>query len=126
MYKMTFIYSLSYNGQVFYVGATQNLYIRYNQHLRTGKSTTKTSLFIKTILDAGHTPIINIIDRLPYCDAIIMEEKIIRAFVLSGQPITNRQFGWRIGKPIPTDITPKQMASLINDEQILYINNRTK
>ena len=82
--KMAFVYSLSYDGKVFYIGCAMDLYVRYKQHIKVGKSKTQTSLFIKQILDNNELPELNIIDRLLYNEAILLESKRIKYFSLSG------------------------------------------
>ena len=127
--KMAFVYSLSYNGKVFYIGCAMDLYVRYKQHIKVGKSTTKTSLFIKQILDNNELPELNIIDRLLYDEAILLEANLIKYFSLSGQPLTNHQFKREplyIPNNIPDIVTPKQMAKIIKYRQEMYIHRRTK
>jgi len=85
-----FIYALSSNGQVFYIGRTKDVCKRYDQHLLSGKSPkTRVARYISILVAFGHTPIIRIIDYLPAKEAKESEDNLICSLKIAGQDILN-------------------------------------
>lgn len=126
---MTFIYSLSYQGKVFYIGCAIDIHARYKQHLREGKSKTKNTLFIKDILSKGEFPELNILDRVTCYDSVELERKLIRYFSLAGQPLANHQFVTNpiyMPKNIPEKVTYKDMCNIIKYRQEVYIHQKNQ
>lgn len=129
--RLWFIYSLSYQGQVFYIGVTIDMVKRYKIHLKSinQKLQNKTTLFIKKILENGDCPEINIVDRLPTQKAFELEGNLIQWISKMNQPLTNRQFKRQvlyIPKNTPDKITKIDMIKIIQYKQRVYIHQTTQ
>ena len=85
-----FVYALSHEGQVFYVGRTIDVLKRFDQHLSSGKRPkTRVSRYISILIAFGYTPVIKVINYIPAAEAHDLEEKLIQSFKLAGQDILN-------------------------------------
>ena len=86
--NMSFVYALSYNENVFYIGITCNLKRRYKTHINkyTGLPV---SVYIQELITRGNVPIMKPLCYLPKAQAHIKESEIIRLFTKSGHKLLN-------------------------------------
>lgn len=111
---MCFIYSLTHKEQIFYIGKTKHVANRYRAHLNSiAISNTRTSQFIKTLLDANEYPELHIMDYLPEKEATKMEYYLIRVLSKAGQPLTNYLGKWDIFKDPKNAPTTKNKSAMI-------------
>ncbi len=89
--NMYFVYSLSFEGDVFYIGKCKDLAARYAAHMGTSKYPEgyPTGAKIATIIKSGGCPEIRIIDYLEAEQAIKRENELISLFFKAGQSLTN-------------------------------------
>lgn len=117
MPNMYFIYSLSCEGQIFYIGKTKNMAARYIAHLSAHPLTT-VGKHINTLLAAGKAIKMHQIDYLAEKEAWEREREMKLIYDLSkaGQSICNYVFkynpGWDHDK-IPDNLPKKQMIKFI-------------
>ncbi len=87
---MYYVYELSYNGKVFYVGCSKHPYQRYKEHC-TNVGIQYTYSFIHAILEAGDMPTIEIIfHSVNKSDAISKEHETIYNYIEIGNKLCNR------------------------------------
>lgn len=116
-----FVYSMLYNGHVFYIGRSKDVLKRYSMHLSTASKTGYgTQRFISNILENDGLPDMDIIDYLPVQEAKIMEANIIHSFTAAGQTLTNSSHNARRGQVfyrfplnIPKEMNKPDMCALI-------------
>lgn len=85
-------------GQVRYVGKSNDIKRRYSQHCNRNDKNKKTS-WVKSLLNKGLKPIIEIIDEVPYCDWKFWEEHYIKLYKSAGARLTNLAVGGQGGEP---------------------------
>ncbi len=129
--SLWFVYSLSYKGQVFYIGVTTDMVKRYKMHLTSikQKAQNKTTLFIKMIIDNNDLPEMNIVDSGKIPHVFELEGNLIKWLSRMNQPLTNRQFKRDVlynPKNIPNRITKKDMLNIIKYKQGVYIHQHTQ
>src|ERR1700761_8010891 len=117
-----FVYALSSNGQVFYIGRTKDVCTRYDQHLSSGKHPkTRVARYISILMAFGHIPIIRIIDYLPADEAQKSEDNLICSLKRSGQDLLNgssrveSQYFNRWPKWAPICPSKLEMRQVINE-----------
>jgi predicted GIY-YIG superfamily endonuclease len=85
---MCFIYALSYNNNVFYIGITKDMAARYLSHIR-GHECLRVSSYIKDIIKKGDIPIMRPLEYLPNKEAKRKESDIIKLFTKAGHNLLN-------------------------------------
>jgi hypothetical protein len=85
---MCFIYALSYNDNVFYIGRTKDMAARYLSHIR-GHECLSVSSYIKSIIKNGDTPIMQLIEYIPASLGKNREAEVIKLFTKSGHKLLN-------------------------------------
>jgi len=122
--KYRYVYSLTHDGSVFYIGCTEDLSKRYMQHLADSKKgTIPVNKYIKQMLDNSIYPEVNIICYLPKNEAIIKEAQLLLLMTDIGHNLTNRQFHFVKGKNYPfSKIKYKSdLAKVINYRMKVYL-----
>lgn|SRR5574341_1116310 len=87
---MYFVYSLSCEGYVFYIGMTNDLATRYKSHL-CSKNNTRVSKHIQILNEANKIIHLTIIAHLPRSEAQKREQETIYLFSQAGHCILNDQ-----------------------------------
>ena len=90
MKELYFVYTLSYEGNIFYVGCTKDVVTRYKMHVNR-KGDFQIVEYIKTILDKGHFPTLSIITYQEKQYANSVEETLIKCMSIGGQRLFNCQ-----------------------------------
>ena len=85
-----FVYCLSHNGNIFYIGRTKNVLSRYKSHLNN-KRPSHLRDYIKSILEAGELPTLTVITYQRYIEAESVEETLIKCMSIGGQRLFNCQ-----------------------------------
>jgi predicted GIY-YIG superfamily endonuclease len=117
-----FVYSLSCNECVFYIGKTKNLLSRYNAHLNSYKKSgclTPVATHIKYLLENSNTIEIRVIACLPKDQAAKKEKEIIAVLSRGGHKLFNdhhSDYRW-IAKPWPQSITREEITTKIKHIQ---------
>lgn len=121
--EMMYVYSLADIGNVFYIGASKDVFKRYCMHCR-GEEGLEVSHYIQHVMADGRFPDINIMYYLPKNDAYAKEGELISLFSLCGHQLVNSDFNgianqykvhrlpFRIKRRIP-----KQIKQLIEYKQ---------
>lgn len=119
--KMYFVYTLSHNGVIFYVGCTKNVRKRYMQHISKGNKQ-ETGNKIRSIIDAGEMPELNIITYTLFVHARNIEETLIKCITAGGQHLYNTQCAGSciINQNMPLN-SRKQAIDCITIKQNKYI-----
>lgn len=91
MDEMRFVYTLTDNGRVFYVGCTKDIHKRYLQHCGTNVLS-ETYRYIQNVMIEGRMPQIHIIHYLPANEAHFKEAALICLFIGCGQTLCNGTF----------------------------------
>lgn len=86
--QMYFIYSLSFAGNVFYIGKTKDLANRYRWHIYN-KCNSQLSQHIQTLIANNNYPEMRICNYLKANDAAKRERDLIRLFSQLGQRLYN-------------------------------------
>lgn len=118
-----FVYSLVYQGKVFYIGRCKDILKRYRWHLHAS-GVAESAKYIRWILSQGDFPDINIIDWIPKKDALHREAQIILDFSVAGHALTNYQFKRNPHYDIknrPANPTKKDMFKLAKYKQLKYV-----
>ena len=89
-----YVYSLSHNNAVFYIGCAKDLKERYKGHVYH-RQPTEVSKYIFSLLDSGEYPQMNIMYYLPEEEAFKKESELIELFAKSGQYLLNSQWNSR-------------------------------
>ena len=118
-----FVYSLSHNGQVFYIGCTKDIHKRYKQHIKHTWQPTANAKYIADLLQQGIFPEINIIDYLPECEAMVKEIVLIKMFNKAGQKLTNYQntYGWHTKPNVTETKSMKAAFRIVKYHQEVYL-----
>lgn len=127
-----FIYSLLYNGHVFYIGRCKNAAIRYQAHISSARhGATRNARFIQTILDKGDLPYMKIINYLPKKEAAELEKMLVTSITNGGQMLTNCSYVYNDRwysmwpKNMPSKPTRTEMLTIVRyleDHQIHWKN----
>jgi hypothetical protein len=118
-----FVYSLIYQGKVFYIGRCKDVLKRYRWHLHATGSANSAE-YIRQILSNGEFPELNIIDWIPHQDAIAREAQIINDFSVAGHSLTNHVFAREPHYPVnkrPACPTKKDMFKIVKYKQLNYV-----
>jgi hypothetical protein len=116
---MCFVYALSYNGNVFYIGKAQDLAVRYKSHLR-GYRCLHVHYYIKQILSMGDVPIMKPVSYLPIKDATKKEIELINLFSMAGHELLNETNLYRPAWPhqhLPLHINKQSILSYLKEYQ---------
>ena len=119
-----FVYSLLYQGKVFYIGRCKDMLKRYRWHLHAN-GTAKSTEYIRWILSNGEFPDINVIDWIPKEEAYHREAQIILDFSAAGHVLTNHQFKRSPHHDIkhkPNKLTKKDMFKIAKYKQLSYMS----
>ena len=94
MKEFTHIYTLSCpeSRLVRYVGKSDNPHKRYQRHME-GVDGTKNSSWIISLKNKGLKPVMEIVDKVPYCDWELHEIRYINLFKAMGANLNNLQSG---------------------------------
>jgi predicted GIY-YIG superfamily endonuclease len=85
-----YLYTLSHNNKVFYIGITKQLELRYQQHC-TGSPGTPTCEYIYWIIQDGERPDMNIINHYGTKGAALLAEyTLLRYFISISHKVCNR------------------------------------
>lgn len=109
-----FVYTLSYNDHVFYIGCCQDVVRRYSQHLN--KKNGPMASHINTIKNKGHLPTLNIITFRPEIEARSVEEALIKCLSIGGHKLFNNQHYRFVDKPI-LNKGKKEACKILSKEQ---------
>ena len=85
-----FVYCLSHNGNIFYVGMTKNVLSRYKTHLSNTRPSPLRD-YIKSILEAGELPTLTVVTYQRYIEAESIEATLIKCMSIGGQRLFNCQ-----------------------------------
>jgi len=109
-----YVYSLLNNGNVFYIGCTNNLIRRYKQHLADLQIDYPLKKHLLTLVNSGYYPDMNIIDYLPEKEALKLEFEIVMQFGKAGHHIFNDASKYIIHSQHPKNIpdSPKYKDQL--------------
>lgn len=108
---MCFIYSLSHNNVIFYIGKSCNPHARYRLHIASAKhKKTDTAKKICEIIDSGEYPSLNILKYLNEDMAANMEIFLITSIHASGQKLTNQTCTTQPKPQTTPKLTSKKMA----------------
>lgn len=99
--RTEYIYSLSHEGSVFYIGKTAFPLVRYKQHC---SCTQNTSDQIKKIIETGQFPLFRIICHAKGIEAQVKEREIIRLFCEAGQSLINIDWNYHVIKNNPVEL----------------------
>ncbi len=113
-----FIYTLSYNGNVFYVGKTNDICRRFSMHI-TSKKNFPLNIHIRSIISQGYLPILNIITYQPNPYAARLERLLIQSLSNGGQKLFNTQ-NYRGIRELPDHSDLKAIRKSIRDKQTHY------
>lgn len=93
--KHTYIYSLEFpEGNIRYIGKADNLKKRYQGHLsKINQNTSHKNSWIKSLIEAGEKPVMNVVDKVPSKEWEFWEEHYIWLFRSFGFKLTNLTFG---------------------------------
>lgn len=123
--NMYFVYSLSIDGHVFYIGKCKNLAARYSAHIskakRIGYDDVAIIQTIRKILASGRLPLITAIYYLTLTDALNKEKELIQLFSICAHQLSNNNLV-RI-----EDCHPKKFSfthSEVNIRKMQDINRR--
>lgn len=83
-----FVYTLSHNGTIFYVGKTKNVAVRYGLHLNNRKDCELVK-HIQGIIQIGELPKLCIITYCPDLEAWDVEHTLITCLTIGGQLLLN-------------------------------------
>jgi hypothetical protein len=83
-----FVYTLSYEDKIFYVGLSKSPARRYAEHVNN-KTICPVADYIREILNSGNWPLLNIITYQPYNYAESIESTMIILLTSGGQKILN-------------------------------------
>lgn len=102
--SMYFVYTLSHNGQLFYIGCTKDILLRYQQHLN--KSTNKLiRAKIAEILAAGQMPVLNVLTYTNKNHAFNIEEVLLKCLTIGGHKVLNSNFVRESNEETPCDFS---------------------
>jgi hypothetical protein len=125
-----FVYSLTYDNCVFYIGCTNNIIKRYKQHLSGADNAytiTKIRLKLDSILERGHFPDMNIIDYLPDKEAFELESTLIKYISLTGHILDNSR-GIKEPSKLPSGMpklpTERQMRRALKYKLDWYLRHK--
>lgn len=110
---MSYVYSLSCDGNVFYIGVTKNMLVRYKQHLAAWR-------YIRQLLADNKVVHINHIAYLPNEEAKKKEKELIYSLTKMGQKLLNNTSSWRAGWDFhqrPFNVSVKEMQAFIDFKQ---------
>ena len=102
-----FVYTLSYEDKIFYVGLTKSPARRYAEHVNN-KDKCPVANYIRDILNSGNWPLLNIITYQPYTYAESIESTMIILLSSGGQKILNTNL-----------VTTRQLLSAGNRKDFL-------
>jgi len=125
-----FIYSLSCNECVFYIGKTKNLLTRYNAHLNSYKRPgrlTPIATHIKYLVEKAFIIEIRVIACLPKEQAAKKEKEIIAVLSRGGHKIFNdhhTDYRW-LAKPWSQSITREEITIKIKHIQATALDAYT-
>lgn len=112
--EMYFIYSLSCEGQIYYIGKTKDLATRYSSHLSTNEAL-NVSKYTAQLKSEGKQIMMNYIAYLPAKEAGEKEMKLILDLTKAGQKLQNSVFVWQFHKhdKIPPNLSRKDMMKFL-------------
>src|SRR6185503_8739197 len=116
---MYFIYSLSCEDSIFYIGKTKNLAQRYIGHLSCDGST-NVGRHISKLMAEGKKIVIKYIDYLPDRKAWEREMQLISDLTRGGQILFNSVFTWHPcwdHDKVPNNLSKKQMIIFLKYQQ---------
>lgn len=112
MEQLHFVYALMHNGNVFYIGRTNNLATRLKAHIGSASKKedrrTPVGSFIKSIIDNKEYPEMVSLFCLPKRDAIRIETVLIMGFCRCDYTLYNFQFNWKTFKRTNKYNKPKE------------------
>jgi predicted GIY-YIG superfamily endonuclease len=117
--EMLFIYSLSCEGNVFYIGRTKHLAKRYKKHLSCSECL-PVHKYISELIKADKTILMNMLYYLPYKEAVRKEMEVIHLFSKAGHKLCNTtgthvdSWSW-VKKPI--NINDRTMTEYLKELQ---------
>lgn len=85
-----FVYALSHEDCIFYIGCTKNIKRRYLTHLNP-KNIGPMAQFIQSILSKGEIPTLKVITYCPRLEAHSVEEVLIKCLNIGGHKLYNTQ-----------------------------------
>ncbi len=112
MNEKTYIYSLSdpINGDVRYIGKSNNIKKRYFGHTRVDQQDTHKYRWIKKLKEQNRAPIIDIIDEVPKNDWCFWEKYWISQFKAWGFKLTNSNEGGSGGETFNKEETSRKLS----------------
>lgn len=112
-----FVYTLSYNGNIFYIGCCKDIVKRYTQHLNNKKG--NLAAYITSIKETGNLPELNVITFRPQIEAHSVEETLIKCVSVGGHKLFNVQH-YRYEPKKEYSKSKKQACQLLKQEQNRY------
>lgn len=109
-----FVYTLSYDGNVFYIGCCKDIVKRYAQHIN--KKDGAMAEYITGIKAKGHLPDLNIITFRPELESRSVEESLIKCISIGGHRLFNLVHYRPANKPI-CDKRKKDVYKMLAKEQ---------
>lgn len=115
-----FVYALTHEGNIFYVGKCKNVAVRYTSHL-CNRTDRELGTYVRSILTAGKFPILHIITFRPSREAESVEETLIKCMTTGGHKLLNSQHS-RPPSKNPNNTTRKDICTHIKEEQQMYMD----
>lgn len=109
---MKYVYCLTYNGKIFYIGCAENMRKRYYQHTKIN-TLTLVGKYIKEIIKKGELPDMRLLDYLPAKEAFKLECTLIQVFIDSGIELLNSQFNMSLALPPHTRVIGKNLKDML-------------
>lgn len=91
--QTTFIYALSFNDEIKYIGKANNPIARFARHMRFCKSATKKHEWVKALKEKGEKPTLEILDEVPFDEWAFWEQHYISLFQSWGFNLLNGDRG---------------------------------
>jgi predicted GIY-YIG superfamily endonuclease len=123
MKEKFFVYTLSYDNVIFYIGCSKDVVKRYKVHLACKKYCSLYN-FINKIKSTGNVPVLNIITFSPRQEALSIERTLIKCIDIGGQKLLNTQ-------NVPSGIKnifygdKKTAIEAVKERQAFYIKTLT-
>lgn len=130
--NMSFVYSLSCDNSVFYIGMTKDIAVRYLAHINShkGRKPSPVAKHIGLLLENNKQIALNIISYLPTDKASKKEADLIHDFTCAGHHILNEQHAlfsyktrWRECKSIKETVSYLKLLQYLKEDTHCCLNH---